>query len=360
MRAFATIPYVCALAAGLWLVPSAAAAPAPVLIQHFQSASGKTNIEYYSYDAPACGASGSCMFRGVIKVPPGFEQAEVFLSGFRVDAVQQADAVQQVSATVNKYRYDAAAGDLEVSVGAVLRTRSGQDYSLHVSFVVVLTGNDVARFTAINTGCAGVLNCTITRSLAAAVPAGMRYIGLATQNWHIGSASGPLLLNTLSGHLDSLTVAPPAVNLDYLCVMQGGKRKNKMFCEWAAKVIAFDAAEMEPAASPIPPAYTFLAWNVATRAFWANHTTISSHTPIAGFLDAFEGLTLTYQNFPYVPGVQHPIWQIESSADNFRIDPTASDTAVTDYGIFLGTRFGNTTTAAPYAYQESRAFGFLR
>lgn len=360
MRAFANVLYLFALAAGPWLVPSGAYGASPVLVQHFQSASGKTNIEYYSYDATPCGASGSCTFRGVIKVPKGFQQVEVFLSGFRVEAAKQADAVQQVSATVNKYLYDAATGDLEMSVGAVLRTKSPQDHALRVSFVVVLTAENVARFSAINTGCAGTLNCTITRWLPAAVPPGMRYIGLATQNWHIGSASGPFLLNTISGHLDSLTVAPPAVNLRYLCVMQGGKGKNKMFCEWAAKVIAFDPAEMEPAASPIPPAYTFLAWNVGTRVSWANHSPIPSHTPIAGFLDAFEGLTLTYQYFPYVPGVRNRIWLIESSADNFRIDPSANDTAVTDYGIFLGTQFGKTTSTAPYAYQESRAFGFLK
>jgi len=342
------------------VVSSGAYAAAPTLTQHYQSSSGKTNIEYYGYDASPCGAGVSCNFRGVIKVPKGFEQVEVFLSGFRLEATRQADAVQQVSVTVNKYLYDATTGALELSVGAVLRTKSGQDYALHVSFVVILTAPNVARFTPINTGCAGTVNCTITRSLPTAVPPGMRYIGLATQNWHLGSASGPLRLNTLSGHLASFTVAPPSVNLGYLCVVQGGRRNNKMFCEWAAKVIAFDPAEMEPAVSPIPPAYTFLGWNVGTRLFWANHSSIPSHKPIAGFLDGFEGLTLTYQNFPYVPGIQNSVWLIESSADNFRIDPSANDTAVTDYGIFLGTRFGNTTVASRYAYQESRAFGFLK
>lgn len=360
MKEFAKILYPFALAATGWLASSAVHGASPALTQHFQSTSGKTSIEHYSYDASPCGASGSCLFRGAIKVPKGFQQVEVFLSGFRLEAAKQADAVQQVSVTVNKYLYDAATGDLEMSVGATLRTKSGQDYALHVSFVVILTAENLARFTPINTGCAGALSCTITRSLPAAVPPGMQYIGLATQNWHIGSASGPLTLNTLSGHLDSLTVAPPAVNLGYLCVMQGGKRKNKMFCEWAAKVIAFDPAEMEPAVSPIPPAYTFLAWNVGTRVYWANHSQIPSHRPIPGFLDAFEGLTLTYQNFPYVPGVQNRIWLVESSADSFRVDPSSNDTAVTDYGIFLGTQFGNTTSTAPYAYQESRAFGFLK
>ena len=91
MKVFAKIIYLFVLATNLWLVSSEADAGSPTLIQSYQSSSGKTNIEYYGYDASPCGAGVSCDFRGVIKVPKGFEQVEVFLSGFRLEAAKQAE-----------------------------------------------------------------------------------------------------------------------------------------------------------------------------------------------------------------------------------------------------------------------------
>jgi hypothetical protein len=335
-------------------------AASPAQTQQFKSSSGKTVIEYYAYNSGPCGAGLPCNFRDSIKVPAGFDQGEVFLSGFKLEAAKQSDAVYQVMATVTKHRYEPLTGALELSIAAVLDTRSRQNYSYNMSFVVILTGSALAKFTPVNTGCSGIANCRITRTLPATVPAGMHYIGLATQNWHLGSNSGPLLLNTLSVHHDGLGVNPPLVNLDYLCVMQDGRGRNRMFCEWAAKVIAFDPAEMEQNGSPIFPQYTFMSWGSAIRHFWTESSPSPSHKPIAGFLNAFEGLTLTYQTFPYKPGLHSLIWLIESSAGNFRISGSASDTALTEYGIFLGTEFGNYTTAQKYGYQESRTFGFLR
>lgn len=351
-----------ALTASILAMLLDAAAASPILTQSFQSSSGRTNILYYSYDASPCGAGVSCNFRGNINVPKAFDQAEVFLSGFQLQAANQVDALQQVSVTVQKHSYDPATGDIDLSLSAGLRTKSGQGYTIHISFTVLLTATNLALFTPISSGCAGTHQCSINRSLPVAVPSGMKYIGLATQNWNLASAKAvPLLLNTLSGHIDSLTVTPPAVNLSFLCAMQAGKKRNDMWCEWGAKIIAFDPAELEPAVIPLPYQYTFLSWNTGSRRFWSNHTTSPSRQPIAGFLDAFEGLTLTYQTYPQGgPSIQNRIWMIESTADNFRIDPAFPDTAVTNYGIFLGSMFGNTTATAPYAYQESRAFGFLK
>jgi hypothetical protein len=337
-----------------------AAAATPVQTQQFLSASGRTYVAYYDYDGGPCGAGVACDFRGVIHAKPGFEQAEVFLAGFRMETGLQADAVSQVSASAQRFRYDPATGDVEVGVGSTLRTRSGQSFSYHVTFVVILTAHGVAQFTTVSSGCAGVANCHIARTLAGAVPAGMRYIGLATSIWHFGSSSGPIVLNTLSGDVDSLTVSPPSVNLDYLCVLQAQRPKGRMFCEWSAKAIAFDPAEMTPNGSPIFPQYTFLSWNTTARAQWVNQSGQPSHLPIAGFLDAFQGLTLTYQTFPPSVPAQSPVWSIESSAGGFHVDPTFPDVAMTQYGIFFGTTFGNSTSAKAYAYQSSRAFGFLR
>jgi hypothetical protein len=339
---------------------SHALAATPTLLQQFKSSSGRTAIEYFSYDSGPCLPGVSCNFRDVIKVPRGFDEVQVFLAGFKLEAANQADAVQQVSATVRKYRYDATTGELEVGVTASLRTASNQPYSYSTTFVVVLTRAGVAQYTTVSTGCAGIRSCRIVRSLPAAVPAGMHYIGIGTQDWHLGSHSGALLLNTLSGHQDGLTVAPPRVDLEYLCMMQGARMRNRMYCEWSAQVIAFDPAEMEQNGSSIFPQYTFVSWGTTARHAWTEHAPSPSHSRLAGFLDAFEGLTLTYQTFPYGPLVQRPVWLIESSAENFQLDPGAPDTALTDYGIFLGTQFGNSTTAQQYGFQESRAFGFLR
>jgi hypothetical protein len=310
--------------------------------------------------AGPCGAGASCDFRGPVKARRGFEQAEVFLSGFRLEAGTQADAIQQVSATARRFRYDAATGEVEVGLAAVFRTRSQQNYSYRLTFVVVLTSRDVARFTTVGGGCAGTARCHIVKSLPGAVPKGWQYIGLASSLWHLGAVGGPILLNTVSGHVDSLTVAPPNVNVDYLCVLHGQRPQNDMFCEWDAKVIAFDPAEMTQNGSPLFPQYTFLNWNTTQYAGWSNRASQPARQRIPGFLDAFEGLSLTYQIFPPSMPAQNAVWSIEASAQRFRVDPVLTDTAITDYGVFLGTTFGNWSSATAFGYQSSRAFGFLR
>jgi hypothetical protein len=335
-----------------------AGAATPMLTQRFVSSSGRTAILYFTYDAAPCGGGVSCGFRGLIKVFRGYDQAEVFLSGFRLEGLRQADAVSQATVSVQKFRYDPVTGAMEVGVSSGIGTASGQQYATSVTFVVLLTRLGVASFTPISTGCGGVASCSITRSLPGAVPAGMQYIGLATSNWSLGS-SGPLVLNTLSGHIDALTVSGPQVDLRYLCMMQDGSAANRMWCEWSAKVVAFDPTEMEQNGSSLFPQYTFLGWNTPSRQAWTEHATSPSRTRLTGFLDAFEGLTLTYQTFPQVPGTQNPVWLIESMASNFRLDPNVPDTALTDYGIFLGTRFGNYATAQNYGFQLSRAIGLL-
>lgn len=350
-----TTRLVVALAAACVVVPAADAFSAPpTRIQRFKSSSGRTIIEYYAYSSGPCGGPTSCNFRGFITVPAGFPEAEVFLSGVRLEAGVQADRVSQIAATVNRFRYDSATGALEVGVTASLVTQSRQAFSYVATFVVILTQPGVASYSPISTGCAGVASCRITRSLPAAVPAGMTYIGLATQNWNLGAA-GDIPLNAVSGHLDGIQINPPSVDVEYLCVMQDARARNRMFCEWGAKVIAFDPAEMEPHGSPIFPQYTFVGMNTPNRHAWVNHSPSPSHTPIAGFLDAFEGLSLWYG-----AGIQNPIWLVDSSAGNFAISVTAPDTALTEYGIFLGTAFGNQVSAAHYSFQGSRAFGFLK
>jgi len=355
-----TVRLIAVLLASSLFCAATASAATPTLTRKFLSSSRRTAILYFTYDASPCGGGVACGFRGVINVYKGYDVAEVFLSGFRLEALAQADAVSQVNATAQKFNYDPATGAMEVGVNSGVATASGQQYATSVTFVVLLTRNGVASFTPISSGCAGVASCSITRSLPGAVPAGMKYIGLATSNWSLGSGSGPLVLNTLSGAIDALTVSAPQVDLRYLCMMQDGSAANRMWCEWSAKVVAFDPAEMEQNGSSVFPQYTFLAWNTPSLQAWTEHATSPSHARIRGFLDAFEGLTLTYQTFPSVPGAQNPVWLIESTASNFRIDPNAADTALTDYGIFLGTKFGNALTAQNYAYQFSRAVGFLR
>jgi hypothetical protein len=336
------------------LATEALGAP-PVRTRLFASSSGRTAIVYFTYASGPCGGALTCNFRGPIKVPPGFAQTEVFLSGVEWEAAGQADPLSQVAATVQRLSYDSTAGALEIGINASLTTQTRQSYSYILTFVVILTQAGVASFVPISTGCAGVGNCRIVRSVPGAVPAGMKYIGLATYNWHLGTQGGDILLNALSGHQDGLKIAPPNVDVEYRCVMQDARARNRMFCEWGAKVIAFDPSEMEQNGSTIFPQYTFLGLNTPNRHAWINQSASPSQAKLSGFLDAFEGLSLWYAT-----GMQNAVWRIESSAKNHALTLSAPGIALTEYGMFLGTAFGNSVGAASYSYQESRAFGFLK
>jgi hypothetical protein len=327
----------------------------PPVTREFRSSSGRTIIQYYTYHSSTCGTGSNCNFRGRLQVPANFEQVEVFLSGFTLETHAQVDKVQRINAQVQKFLYVQSTGELEVGVSGQLSTASRQPYSYHITFVVILTDARAARFTPISTGCIGIATCSITRSLPGSIPSGMHYIGLGSRIFDLGSDSGPLEINALAAHIDNITVSPPDTRLSYDCALRDASQSNRMFCEWASAVIAFDPAEMEQNTSTIFPQYTFIGSHVTSAQRWANNSQTRSMGPISGFLDAFEGVIYLYD-----PGQQYPIWMVESSARNFRMSGTPPNTAITDYGIFLGTTFGDRNNARPYTFQESRAMGLLR
>jgi hypothetical protein len=111
---------------------------------------------------------------------------------------------------------------------------------------------------------------------------------------------------------------------------------------------------MEQNGSSLFPQYTLMGSGTPNRQSSTEHARSPSGAKIKGFLDAFEGLTLMYDQ-----GIENPIWLIESQATTFTIDPSAPETALTNYDIFLGTEFGNRATAEKYGFRESRAFGFI-
>jgi hypothetical protein len=324
--------------------------PRPVRAARFRSSSGRTAIQYYRYRSGVCGAGPNCNFRGVIRVGRGFDQVEVFLCGLTLMTGSQVDKVGRVSATVNKYNYDATTGDLEVGVSALFATQ-GQTYSYELTFVVLLTDASAANFSPVSTGCGGVDTCTISQQFVGAVPPNMHYIGLGTRNWDLGSNGPAVPINAVSGHISGLTLAGADVNVDYYGVFRDAAGGVQMFLEWGAAAIAFLPSEMAQNASPIFPQYTTVG-TVSTRQAWIEHDVAS--VPITGLFNALEGLT-----FFYGAGQEHELWMIEASVSNVRVPPGSVNMAQSDWGIFLGTTFGDRINAFQYTFQESRAVGFL-
>jgi hypothetical protein len=331
--------------------PPAAPVSPPVLAGQFQSSSGRTMLQYFRHTFPP-GAPSS--FRGPVQTSPGFDQVEVFLCGFTLATDVHEANLGRASVNVQKFGYDVQTGMLEVGITTQFVT-DGQSWNSEVTFVVVLTDAAAARFSPVSTGCGGTAECNIVRLVGTAVPAGMQYIGIATQIWDAGSRSGPVPVNAISGDINNLSVNPPTVWLDYITALRNGAFTNNMFFEWQGVVIAFDPAEMTRALTSLPYQYTFLANHVATRQAIYSGAQAPANVPTTGFLDAFQGCTLLYSQS--INGPEGPIWRIESSASAPIMGPNG---AFTQYGVFLGSQFGDTINAVPdYGFQISRAAGFL-
>src|SRR5689334_1893723 len=73
-------------------------AAAPVVLRDFRSTSGQTFIQYYTFTSGTCGTGSNCSFRGIIHPPAGYDQSEVFLSGFSMETQNSVDKVQRISA----------------------------------------------------------------------------------------------------------------------------------------------------------------------------------------------------------------------------------------------------------------------
>jgi hypothetical protein len=324
----------------------------PVLAGQFQSSSGRTVLQYYRHSFPAGGPSS---FRGPVQMLAGFDQAEVFLCGFTVTTDAHEAEVARVSVNVQKFRYDAQTGVMELGVSTQFAT-DGQGFAADVTFVVIFTDAAAARFSRISSGCGGTAECNIVRSVPNAVPAGMQYIGIATQIWDVGCRTGNELINGISGDVANLAVNPPTVFVDFAGVLRNGAWTNDMFCEWQGAVIAFDPTEMTRAVTSLPFQYTILAFHVATRQTFSNQAPAPPNTVVKGFLDAFQGPTLLYSQA--INGPETPPWMIEASATAPIMGPSG---AISQYGVFLGSRFGDAVNAMPpdYGFQISRAAGFL-
>jgi hypothetical protein len=147
----------------------------PALTGEFTSTSSRTVLQYYRY-------TGSASFRGVIAAPAGFDQVEVLQCGFRLSTQTHVAPLKRAAVNVQKFTYDAFSGQLEVGVFAQLDT-DGQDWEAEVTFVVILTDAAAATFTRISSGCRGQSECTITRLLPGAIPAGKQFVGVGTQIW---------------------------------------------------------------------------------------------------------------------------------------------------------------------------------
>jgi hypothetical protein len=334
--------------------PTPLTAP-PTVAQDFRSTSDQTFIQYYTYTSGTCGASTSCNFRGLIHPPVGYDQAEVFLTGFTLETQNSTDKIERISAEVQKYRYEPATGEMEVGVNGRLETKTRQPYSYQVTFVVLLT-NAAAKFTRVGNGCNGVAQCHVTATLPGAVPQGMHYIGLGTRIFDLGSTSGPIAVNAFSMHIDSINVQNlPNVQIDYLCALQDAMSNGDMFCEWDASVIAFDPAEMDRNNSNLFPQYTMVGTNVSVASQLNGQAQPFSGGSISGYFDAFEGLSLFYNQ-----GQQNAIWLVDSSASGFQTTGSPPTAGRAQYGVFLGTNFGDKVNAQPYAFQLSRAVGLLR
>jgi hypothetical protein len=317
----------------------------------FRSSSGRTALLYFRYGSGACGGSRPCNFRGSIKTLPGFDQVEVFLRGFTIETASSAAPLGRISAQVQKHRYDATTGRLEMSVDAQLGG-GGQGHSFEVSFVVVLTDSTVAKFTSLGNGCNGVDRCTVSPGLGNAVPAGMQYIGLGTSTWDLGYNRGAFPVHAVSGHVDSpIVINPPGVAFDYVAALQDAQGGRSMFMEWGGRVIAFEPSEMTQSPNPLFPQHTFIGTTTGARQTLEGG--LPAPGPIQGVLDAFDGLSLFYRD----PAVEHDVWRVEASAKTPVVTPPSSVNI--ELGIHLGTTFGDRTAAEPHAFQVSRAFGYL-
>jgi hypothetical protein len=324
----------------------------PALAGQFQSSSGRTALQYFQQTFPA-GTPSS--FRGPVQVLPGFDQVEVFLCGFTLATDTHEAPLARAAINVQKFGYDAQTGMLEAGVRTQFTT-DGQGATSEVTFVVVLTDATAGRFSPISTSCGGTAECDIIRQVGSAVPTGMQYIGTATQIWDVGLRSGPgIPLNGIAGDVDSIAVNPPAVWLQYIGVLRNGPWTNDMFCEWQGMVIAFDPAEMTPLPTSQPYHYRFTARNQSTRQVMNTQAIAPPNVASVGFLDALRGSYLFYS--PAINGPETPVWMLETSASAPIMAPNG---ALTTYGVFLGSQFGNSVNAMPnYGFQISRAVGFL-
>ena len=307
--------------------------PIPTFVSRIESSSGLTALHYYRYTA----TEG---FRGNVQAGANFDLVDVALVGYDLRTDHHAAPVQRAAVNVQMFRYDAPSGEVEVGVNPQLHT-DGQGWTADVCFVVIATSSSVAHFTPIGGSGAGSGTAVIARRAFNAIPAGMEYVGLATQIWDLGSDAGAVPVNTLAAHHDGLTIAKPNCSVDYVGTFRDGHSTNQMFFEWQAVLLAFNPNEMTRVTTTLPNQYTWIGGGVTRQAFASHAPSPPAGKPVTGFLDTDEGTVLQFgPAFGGPSGPEHPIWMIESSAQPPILGPAS---AITEYGTFIGTTFGDAT-----------------
>jgi hypothetical protein len=285
-------------------------------------------------------ASGVChMYCGYqlsTILPSGYEQAQIFLTGWRVENLGGTTTLQRIRLSTTAVHYDSASGKFDWEASADLRSNVGfgDEYRFTVYFSILLAKSAGARMTVFSDGCSAPTGgrCQQSTQIPNAIPAGWEPNAVAVRMFEMEVVSATVSgipLNRLALNINQWNESGTTVDVPLECEMFDGTPTEPMKCKIEGVSIAM---------APGETFHTRFGSGHTLTQFLASPTQSSPPSlPVDGALGGLDRFLLSYGS-----GQEAKTWSLAADYMDTVICPNNIDFCYDRIG-FLGDTFRSQT-----------------
>jgi hypothetical protein len=192
-----------------------------------------------------------CSYADTVAGPPGYDHAEVLLTGWSVENLGGPTPLQKLTLGGKLVSYDAATGDIEWEAAADLRAHAwtGDEYRFTLDVTLILTKTAGVQLLQHPNGCGspGGGECQQRKVLPNAIPPGWDFLALGVRTFTLEAGAGNPPNGILLSRLALRTRGSRAVGTDFVsqvdCALHDATPTEPMACR--ADLIGIVAAPGE-------------------------------------------------------------------------------------------------------------------
>lgn len=268
-------------------------------------------------------------------LPDSFDQAEIFLTGWRAENVSMVTTLRKIMLSARSFSYDPVSGSFDWEAAAeILSTSDAQeDYYFTLFFTIVLTKNAGARLAIAKNVCTGLAGrCKGNIVIPNVVPSGWDFLALGVRAFELEvpiTSSTGISINRLSIDMSEWMTQGTDLVSNVFGAIHDATPKEAMTCN--VEAIGIVAAPGETFQQ------RFSNDHDASSFFGLSHMVKPPGLPVDGGFGGLEAFELRFLNYQ-----ESKTWAWAADYVDILICPNMIDFCYHEIG-FLGDQFGATT-----------------
>lgn len=290
-----------------------------------------------------------CAYQLTTKLPTGFDQAEIFLTGWRVENQRWTRTLWKLSLGVKSQYYDPTTGRFVWEALADVRSTAYPDdtYVYIINFTILLTKSAGATQLIISNECSAPMGCTDFKVVPNSGPANWQEAALSIRSFSLeapyGITSTGTLVSQLSLNMTSWQITSAGFESALHCEMPDiSSMSTMMHC--SAEAIGLVAAPGEIYRFPIES----YSGSFTSGAFFTRSGDVRPPAlPVDGAFGAWDSFKLQFLN-----NIQSNTWSWAAGYDDSNFCMDRIRYCFTEWA-FLGDQFFSLTNQFPFELANS-------